>query len=170
MIVTIDGAPIRLINAHPQAPSYHLAHRRPWTWLPYFPIPVAFTTEHQEVALGLLAEAGQNTKEPLIMMGDFNVSDRHPHYRLLRSSVNDAYRKVGRGFGLTFPNAHVRLGRLEVPPLIRIDYVFHNDAIEATAAHTAADPVSDHRAVVADLVLLRNTATADTTRMNGAQR
>jgi endonuclease/exonuclease/phosphatase (EEP) superfamily protein YafD len=170
MVVMVDGTPIRLLNAHPQAPSYHLQHRRPWTWLPYFPIPVAFTTEHQEVALGLLAEEGQNTKEPLIMMGDFNVSDRHPHYRLLRSSVNDAYREAGRGFGLTFPNAHVQLGRFKVPPLIRIDYVFHNDALEATAAHTVADPASDHRAVVADLVLLGNAFTADTTSINRTQR
>ena len=170
MIVTVDGTPIRLINAHPQAPSYRLQHRRPWARLPYFPIPVAFTTEGQETALRQLAEEGQNTQEPLIMMGDFNVNDRQPNYRLLRRSLNDAYREAGRGFGLTFPNANLRLGRFKVPPLIRIDYVFHNDAIEATAAHTAADPASDHRAVVADLVLLRNTASEDTTSMSRTQR
>ena len=104
------------------------------------------------------------------MMGDFNVNDRQPNYRRIRRSLKDAHREAGRGFGLTFPNANLQLGRFKVPPLIRIDYVFHNDAIEATAAHTAANPESDHRAVVADLVLLRNNVTADTTSMNRTQR
>ncbi len=154
MTVMVGDQQVQLINVHPEAPRYKMRHWRPMKQLPYFPIPVWFSTADQENAIQAIAEEARSTAQPLLVVGDFNVSDRQPNYAVLRRSLRDAYREAGQGFGLTFPNSNIPLGPFKIPPLIRIDYVFHNDDFAATAARTVADPVSDHRAVVADLVLV----------------
>jgi vancomycin resistance protein VanJ len=151
--VAMGGTTIKIVNAHPQAPHYHLRYWRPSRRLPYFPIPAGYDAAHQDKAIRVIANDADRTEEPLIVLGDFNVGDRQPNYGVLRRSLRDAYRDAGSGFGLTFPNHTIPLGRWMIPPLIRIDYIFHNAYFAAAAAHTVADPVSDHRAVVADLVL-----------------
>ena len=87
---------------------------------------------------------------PLLVLGDLNVSDRQPYYRWLRQRLHDADRAAGGGLDYTYPSG--QYGRALVP-LVRIDYVLHDDAWAARNAETVYLPGSDHRAVVADLVL-----------------
>ena len=79
------------------------------------------------------------------------MSDRQPLYGRLRQHLHDAHREAGWGFGYSYP-AGTR-GWLPLWPLVRIDYVFHDGAWAAPAAWTKVVAGSDHRAVVADLVL-----------------
>ncbi len=90
---------------------------------------------------------------PVVAVGDFNTNDRQPNYWRLRRLLRDAYRDAGRGFGLTFPNTGWWGKPLPVPPFLRLDYIFHSPDLVATRAWTASSPSSDHRAVVADLVI-----------------
>lgn len=62
--------------------------------------------------------------EPLVLLGDFNLTDREPAYRDLTAGLWDAYRTVGGGMGHTW-GAVSPLGL----PLLRIDYVLGNAAI-----------------------------------------
>ena len=89
---------------------------------------------------------------PLIVMGDFNTSDREPRYAQLAARMHDAFRETNWGFGFTFPD-HKRFGPLTFPfPLIRIDYVWSKGGVLPAAAHVECNNTgADHCFLVADL-------------------
>lgn len=145
--IDLGGRTVTVVNVHPRPPEIEYGR------LGRFPIPVWFRAGEQEPALQAALERGRSAGEPLLMIGDFNVSDRQPTYRFVREQLHDTYREAGPGLGYTFPVAEFE----DAPavPLIRVDYVFHDDAWAARAARTYALPGSDHRFLVADLVLRR---------------
>ncbi len=81
-------------------------------------------------------------RNPTVVLGDFNMTDQSTDYRRLAARYPDAYREVGYGFGNTFPN----FGQIDttqrdvlaplpwIPPLLRIDYAFHNEGLRALSA------------------------------------
>ncbi len=89
---------------------------------------------------------------PLVILGDFNTSDREPAYTELNRRLHDAYRETAWGPGLTFPQ-NMSVGPLPVPfPLVRIDYVWSKGDMLATDAYTVCRGAgSDHCMVVADM-------------------
>jgi endonuclease/exonuclease/phosphatase (EEP) superfamily protein YafD len=84
---------------------------------------------------------------PVIVAGDFNMSDQSNDYWRMTQPFEDAYRGVGSPFGFTFPDFQRFNPALEIqPPLLRIDYVFHSDdfrPIDAQVWPTSGR--SDHR-------------------------
>lgn len=99
---------------------------------------------------------------PLILGGDFNTNDQSETYRMIRQHLTGAHDAAGCGFGFTFPTtsrffSFRRLGPLPkfpVPPLIRIDHIFHSAHFSTLSARTLKDSGgSDHRPVVAELCL-----------------
>lgn len=92
-------------------------------------------------------------EERVVLLGDFNTTDQHRDYQALRrSGLNDAWRSVGSGFGLSFP-IYGRYGGLPIPVMVRIDHIFYTDDFTALDAWIGPDVGADHRAVVARLVL-----------------
>ncbi len=92
-----------------------------------------------------------------IAAGDFNMTDQTLHYREMTAQFSDAHHTIGVGFAPTFPN----FNRAEsdssfpltwIPPLIRIDYVFHAPTLRALDARTLPDSgESDHYPVLVTL-------------------
>lgn len=150
MVLEVGGQRVRLVNAHPLAPRFTFRDELAGLRLPW-EVPSDFITAHQQPQLDALVGEAARTDEPLILVGDLNTGDRQPNYWRLRRYLDDAYREAGRGFGLTYPNTRTRVGLLPVPPLVRIDYIFHSRSIKAMRAWTDASYASDHRAVIADL-------------------
>ncbi len=92
---------------------------------------------------------------PVVLLGDFNLTDQTDQYRRITGSLRDAHRAAGWGFGHTFP-AHGRIYVLPIPvPLIRIDYVFYSPGLAAIETHLGENAGSDHRPVIATLTLSR---------------
>ena len=91
-------------------------------------------------------------RDPLLVMGDLNTSDRQPFYRTMRRRLGDAYRAAARGFGFTYPS-HIAQRWFYLFPVVRLDYVFFSESFAATGAWNGTLVGSDHRYVVADLVL-----------------
>lgn len=84
--------------------------------------------------------------EPLLLLGDFNVTEREPAYRELTAGLRDAHALVGRGLGLTW-RPYALMGREW--PVLRIDYLLSGPTV--TPLHTAVDcrpRGSDHCAVL----------------------
>jgi endonuclease/exonuclease/phosphatase family metal-dependent hydrolase len=76
------------------------------------------------------------------------MSDQYHEYDLLTDHYSDTWLEAGNGMGYTYP-AHPA-----IPPLIRIDYVFHDDAwtgVQARVWHDSAR--SDHHPVRVTLAL-----------------
>jgi vancomycin resistance protein VanJ len=77
---------------------------------------------------------------PVIVAGDFNMSDFTPNYDLWASRLKDTFREAGSGFGGTWPV----FKRLPSPGFVRLDYIWHSDTITATYAELGPYLGSDH--------------------------
>jgi endonuclease/exonuclease/phosphatase (EEP) superfamily protein YafD len=85
-----------------------------------------------------------------ILAGDFNATLDHAELRrLLDSGYEDAAAEVGAGLRATWPN-----GR-RLPPPVTIDHVLADARCGVRAFSTHPIPGTDHRAVLAELVLPR---------------
>jgi endonuclease/exonuclease/phosphatase (EEP) superfamily protein YafD len=136
LVATVDagGRRLRIVVAHPPPPRLHRSG-------------VRFTDETR----GQLAELLKivTTGEPTILLGDFNMLDRHDHHsRLVAAGFVDSFREAGDGNGFTYPR---RYGKLPLPPVLRIDYVWHSSHLRALDARVGDDAGSDHLPVVVDL-------------------
>jgi endonuclease/exonuclease/phosphatase (EEP) superfamily protein YafD len=83
-----------------------------------------------------------------ILAGDFNATFDHAEFRdLLASGYVDAAAARGRGLEPTWP-----VGRVWAPP-VTIDHVLVDDRAHVAGVEVVEVPGTDHRAVLAELVL-----------------
>ena len=83
---------------------------------------------------------------PTIVVGDFNTPVESRIFQDHWGDLADAYSRTGFGFGFTKYNGWIR---------VRIDHVLTNDAWRPARSYVGADVGSDHRPLVADLVLVK---------------
>lgn len=126
-----------------------------------FPLSQAqLSFRFREQQARLLADFARRS-DSVIIAGDANASNTSYAYRIITSELNDAYRQAGFGLGHTFPGSDIpesdrpHIGGWYVPRwLSRIDYVFTSSDWKAITAYIAKfDGVSDHRGVIAELIL-----------------
>ena len=151
-VLNVDGRPVHLVNLHLTTPRIDM--RRGEILPVAVPVGETASARRQEVAwlaprLRALAAGG----DPVIVAGDFNLTDQTPEFRrLLGAGYANAYRQAGWGIDLTYP-AVVR-ARVVFFPLIGIDHVLVSSAARARTATVWPDGgASDHRPVVVDLHL-----------------
>lgn len=107
-----------------------------------------FVGREREVTAWLARLTTEDETVPLIIAGDFNMTDRSDDYGRITEYYDDAFREVGFGFGWTF-NASLPI------PLLRIDYLFHNDVVQALEARVIQNSAgSDHNPLIVNLALL----------------
>jgi vancomycin resistance protein VanJ len=141
-VVDLDGKPITVYVVHPPPPQRVLT-------------PISYDDARRDTEIAILHDTYlQNETGPLLVMGDFNMSDQSDAYRQMDALLHDAFREVGHGLGFTFPDQIKSRLRL-IPLLLRIDYVWYNDHFFTVwRAYVGADGgTSDHRPVVAELSL-----------------
>jgi vancomycin resistance protein VanJ len=143
----VQSRSVVVFNAHPIAPFI------PTSRLGRFPMPADFQAEGHERTVETILERASSIQQPLLLMGDFNVTERQPTYRRIRQRLRDAHYEAGWGLGLTFPARLWRFSDFPMFPLLRIDYIFHDDSWSVNRVWTGDLAGSDHRYVVADLVL-----------------
>jgi endonuclease/exonuclease/phosphatase (EEP) superfamily protein YafD len=137
VVLGIHGTPVTVIVGHPPRPILDGFHYRPH--------PAAWP---DTAALADLATAGG----PAVMLGDFNMTDRSPHYQIpVRAGLHDSFREAGWGFGFSYPRFW--RGITNMPPLVRIDYIWHTEHFTAIDAWVGEDGGSDHLPVLAVLRL-----------------
>jgi vancomycin resistance protein VanJ len=146
-----EGREITLVNFHAIPPG------------PLNAANLERTVRERERQIGTLMAFADSRSEPVIVMGDLNVTDRSAAYREMAASLQDAWVKRGWGFGHTFPGAaspgssRPTVGGLPVPKwLLRLDYVLCSEHWRVERAWIGQwDGVSDHRPVVARMTYLR---------------
>jgi vancomycin resistance protein VanJ len=145
----VGDEPVTLYNTHPVHPFFILEGR-------------GFNTQlrAQEIS-AVLDRAAQDTGA-VVIAGDFNMPDQSDDYQRITAQYMDTYREVGWGLGLTFPDFSYanavpdELPSLSLPirPLVRLDYIFHSDALTALEARVwPTSGGSDHRPVFARLAI-----------------
>ncbi len=149
--VTLDfhGRPVTLISAHPWPGNFSLR------WFGPVPLVANFNPNSQNRMFRHIldrVDAQQASGVPLLLVGDFNTTEGQYNYRRLRQRLNDAFASAGSGPGFTWPH-QVRISGVTLPPLLRIDHIYHGDGWLVRRAFVGNIAGSDHRFVVADLVL-----------------
>ena len=86
-----------------------------------------------------------------VLAGDFNATLDHAHLRsLLDRGYRDAAEQAGTGLRPTWP-----AGKQLLPTLVTIDHVLADRRVRVISARSVAIPGSDHRGVLAELLLPR---------------
>lgn len=81
---------------------------------------------------------------PVVLGGDFNAPVGDPVFREMPSDLRDAFEEAGSGWGNTIFNAF---------PMHRIDRIFASSQFVCMSARALKTEGSDHRMVIADLIL-----------------
>jgi endonuclease/exonuclease/phosphatase (EEP) superfamily protein YafD len=122
------AAPVDLMAVHPLAPTDGDA------------------TAQWRRDLRLLPGTGKG--QARVLAGDFNATFDHAEFRrLVGRGYRDAGEQAGVGLRPTW-----RVGE-SLPPTVAIDHVLADRRIRVVAARSVAIPGSDHRGVIADLLL-----------------
>jgi endonuclease/exonuclease/phosphatase (EEP) superfamily protein YafD len=149
VVADINGAQVTAINISMSSPKFTeedaafngLAHIQ------------QYDPEQRSRDTAAVLEAIDQVNGPLVLLGDFNTSDREQGYGQFAAKLHDAYGERGWGFGFTYPNNR-KLRGIHIPfPLIRIDYVWSKGGVLPLAGQVRCTDVSDHCAVTADLWL-----------------
>lgn len=131
-VLDVDGKTVVVYNSHLVQP---LGYR------------IRFTLRTEEVQ-ELLSRIAQES-DPVIWLGDFNMTDQSDDYARITDHFSDAFREAGYGMGFTYPASGVRLPFA----LFRLDYVFYSNGIDALEAERLSAGSSDHHPVFVRLAI-----------------
>ena len=141
-VLDIDGYQVTVLNVHPRSPPLRGFH--PFG-LP-LGIPTGFANQGRDADVRDLLSRLEGIDGPLVLTGDFNLTDQQSLYAPLARYLRDAHRESGWGMGFTFTRfPHIGL------PTWRIDYVFHSLDLVALSTTVGDYGGSDHRPVIARL-------------------
>lgn len=130
-MVELGGQQVLVADVHPVAPYPFAADQ--------------WSAELRQLTDWLGTDDGD---EPAIVAGDLNATFDHRQFRdLLDTGLRDAVEQAGAGYVPTYP-----VGR-RFPPLISIDHILTRGPITATDVETQELPGTDHRALLATLVV-----------------
>ncbi len=91
---------------------------------------------------------------PFVVAGDFNMSDQAAIYSRLAALMGDTFREAGFGLGGSWPLGIVDELPSFLPPLFRIDYIWHSAHFRAIDAWQGPRLGSDHLPLYGALELL----------------
>ena len=137
--LSVRDRPLMVFVAHPLPPRLHRdgVHFKTGTFA-------------QITQLGDLA----SNSGAAIMVGDFNMTDRHAQYvALTERGLTDAFHAVGRGSGYTLP---ARWAGVPLRPFARVDYIWHSAQLDTLEAWLGSNAGSDHIPVLARLAWRAN--------------
>lgn len=127
----------------------------------HLPIPfngrlIFYAGEQRSGALSEALRRIEAESVPVIAAGDFNMSEASVDYWRATQLLRDSYRAVGAAPGFTFSDwSRFNPDLAWIPPVARIDYVFHDEAFAPLAARVwDSSGRSDHRPVWVELALI----------------
>jgi endonuclease/exonuclease/phosphatase (EEP) superfamily protein YafD len=152
-VIDFEGQQVALYNIHLSMPTRNAARLT----IPNAPFYVNIAlmyddgTRNQEIAF--LLKTLETETLPYLVAGDFNTSDQSVSYQRLHDKLEDTFREVGQGFGGSWPRPVVDELPAWLPPVIRIDYIFHSPHWQAISADVGPYLGSDHLPMIGVLAL-----------------
>lgn len=143
---------------------YNMQATGPWfkryNILPFLKIPVYKYGQRGPEIQDLVQRVEQETL-PVIVAGDFNMTDETQDYYNVQKVMQDSFLKSGFGFGFTWPHGWplkllVKTSNLRLNyPVCRIDYIWYSKHWGAKSSSVLEATESDHLPVEAELILLK---------------
>jgi vancomycin resistance protein VanJ len=153
--VTLDwgGQLIAIYNIHLVMPIGDQAHLSFPINNPFLNLALKYDDTLRNYEIDQLLTRLETETYPFIVGGDFNTSDQSMIYHRIAAYMRDTFREVGSGFGGSWPLPLAGEFPSFIPPLFRVDYIWHSDHFTAVSAEQGPPLGSDHLAVVATLLL-----------------
>ncbi len=141
--VNVRGNLVQVFAVHSTRPRI--------VWYRNYRVPTGIDDREQETEILDILDRTSEQTSPVVVMGDFNMTEQSSSYGRMSNALRDAFAEAGWGFGFTFP-ANQSLGKTPVPgPLVRLDYIFHSADLVAETARVTCHDGSDHCYLVAQL-------------------
>jgi len=150
---------VTVYNVHLQTPrtglnAFRTVKRRPW----FLPKAVDRFEANVEIRLAearALQELVAQERGPVVLAGDLNSPESSEACLMLRrAGLHDAFSEAGTGYGYSYGH---KLLQHRLPWIrfswMRIDHIMMNDRLHAVSCWTGNGESSEHRPVIADLVL-----------------
>ncbi len=153
-VIELDGQPIVLYNIHLLSPGgggrFQRLTRFATNYFVRYALNFDDTARNRQIDALLIFLAA----EPYlyIVAGDFNTSDFSMTYIQLAAHMHDSFADAAVGLGGSWPAARALGLPSFLPPLIRIDYIWHSDGLQPTSAWEGDFVGSDHLPMFADFV------------------
>ncbi|MDQ7027162.1 MAG: endonuclease/exonuclease/phosphatase family protein [Anaerolineae bacterium] len=144
----VNGQAISVYSVHlsvPRSPAQH------FPFVPYQRF--IYTIQHYDESrrnaqIAVLLEYVGKENNPVLIMGDFNMSHTSAIYDdFVAAGLVDSYAAAGNGFGLSWSL------KPSLPPVLRIDYVWHSSSLRTVQAQIGERRGSDHLPVIVDIAL-----------------
>jgi endonuclease/exonuclease/phosphatase family metal-dependent hydrolase len=151
-VINVDSQLVAVYTVHllwPVAKKYADAYTMDWNTR----VVLGFDDTLRNQQIDRLLNYLKEEPYPYIVAGDFNTSDFSVTYSKLAATLHDSFAEGGVGLGGSWPVAHARGLPSWLPPLIRIDYIWHSDGLRTIRAWQGAETGSDHLPLIADLAL-----------------
>lgn len=143
VVVDMNGQEVAFYGIHLYVPSGRIPHA---------PLSV-YNDAPRNTQIRDLMKRVEGETLPYMVAGDFNMSDQSLVYNELAAVMHDSFREAGTGLGTSWFHAH-RFGLPSlIPPLVRIDYIWHSTDFQAVSAALGPYLGSDHLPVYATLAL-----------------
>jgi endonuclease/exonuclease/phosphatase (EEP) superfamily protein YafD len=148
-VVTVHGARLNVVTAHFLSPRDGLNAARKEGMEGMGDWQQNMLARLQQT--GLLAEHLRQMSGPILLGGDLNAPEASAVVQtLLNTGLRDAFSSAGRGYGYTY--GHALLRGLS---FLRIDHILVSHDIGVVQAFPGGSEASEHRALIADLVVHR---------------
>lgn len=158
-VLTVGGKEIILYNVHLQTPreglnAFRNVRRRPLL-LPEAVEKLEDNVKARFVQAGMVREYLRQEPAPVLLAGDLNSPDTSHVLAILRKAgLHDAFAESGKGYGYTYGHFLLknRLPWLRVS-WMRIDHIMSSRQLRSKRSWTGTGKASDHRPVLADMVI-----------------
>jgi endonuclease/exonuclease/phosphatase (EEP) superfamily protein YafD len=144
LTLDVNGESIAVYNMHVLMPIGDDPHFAFDTQNGFLNLILKYDPEPRNAGIRRLLTALDAETYPFIVGGDFNMSDQATIYGDLAVRMDDSFREAGYGFGASWPIAEIAGLPSFVPPLVRIDYVWHSRDFQAVSAAMGPHLNSDH--------------------------
>ncbi len=159
VVLDVSGQKIAVYNIHLPYPLLGASriHTRFW----YLNAASGWNDKPRNQQAAELLDKVRGERLSYIVGGDFNTSSQSGTYDMLAAVMRDSWREAGWGLGATWPNALVAGLPSFVPPMIKIDYLWHSYGVETLEAHVGPALTSDHLPYMATFDIMPNGGASD---------
>lgn len=150
-LINIEGVFVAVYNIHLVSPQGDQPRVRLPFYQPFLDLLLQYDDSLRNHQIDALLARLETETYPYVVAGDFNTSEDALKYHALAGSLHDSFREAGIGLGGTWPYSGVAGVPRFIPPMLRIDYIWHSDAFVTLNASVGAPIGSDHLPVLATL-------------------
>jgi endonuclease/exonuclease/phosphatase family metal-dependent hydrolase len=151
-VIEFNGERIALYNAHLITP-FTEDPRLPVGDSYFAKVALGYDDHERNQQIDTLLAYLQNEPYPFIIAGDFNLSDLSMTYAGMIGQLHDSFIEGGNGLGNSWPEARALGLPAFLPPLVRMDYIWHSDGLQTVRAWQSEFVGSDHLPLFAEFAL-----------------